>query len=162
MNLFFSRCICLQQQLCIFEFRHRAAVTVEQKSECSSRYIFGSNQNSSITSKFRIEARAAFKDILSAFFVNPQVPVYYWRQNSKRKMRGQKGVPLWRQKHMLDQKREREKKSCFGKHFQHPYVLYGLGKKRYFFVCLKYSLFLLKFIYSLGSANSKDFFLLFF
>ena len=103
---------------------------------------------------------------MSAFFVNPQVPVYYWRQNSKRKMRGQKGVPLWRQKHMLDQKRER-KKSCFGKHFQHPYVLYGLGKKRSFLcvcvcVCVKYSLFFVEIYLQLRKCKFEGFFSSFF
>ena len=161
MNLFFSRCICLRH-LCIFEFRHRAAVTIEQKSECSSsRYIFDSNQNSSITSKFRIEARAAFKDILSAFFVNPQVPVYYWRQNSKRKMRGQKGVPLWRQKHMLDQKRERKKK-LFWKTFSTSICVIWIRQEEVFFCVSKIFTFFVEIYLQLRKCKFEGFFLLFF
>ena len=127
--IFFQLHIC---RLYIFEFRHSGHYWT--KVGMYSRYIFGWNQNSSITSKFRIEA--AFKDILSAFFVNPQVPVYYWRQNSKRKMRGQKGVPLWRQKHMLDQKRERKKK-LFWKTFSTSICVIWIRQEEVFFcVCV--------------------------
>ena len=141
------------------------AVTIEQKSECSSssRYIFGSNQNSSITVQ-SLEQKLArplktfcvLSLSILKFLFTTGGKIQKERCADKRVFHFDGKNTCWTKK-----EREREKKSCFGKHFQHPYVLYGLGKKRYFFVCLKYSLFLLKFIYSLGSANSKDFFFFF-
>ena len=63
--------------------------------------------------------------------------------------------------HVGPKKRER-KKSCFGKHFQHPYVLYGLGKKRYFFCVSKIFTFFVEIYLQLRKCKFEGFFSSFF